>query len=155
MKQKDNNLTQFFSEYLKFTLENEGKFNVNNITMACYGALNELDTCYNIAEVSLNMRNDMEIVLMAIEKIAKDTNKQQRIDTQNNNSAIKGDSKYTIPEIEKEYHISGQAIRKACKEGRLSYEKGYGKNKYLISKNDIMTYMVSAKGKKSVGGMVF
>ena len=46
-----------------------------------------------------------------------------------------------------QYDITEQAIRRACKEERLPFEKGTGKIKYLIKKEDAIKYMQSAKGK--------
>lgn len=147
MKYKESNTTRIFSEYLKYAIENKGEFNTNNITMACYASLNEIDTNHNIAEVVFNMQSDFEFILNVIETIAKDIDKQQKIDSPNHKSSFEGNDYFTIPEIALNYNITEQAIRKACKEGRLNYKKGFGKNKYLITKQDIKQYMASAKGK--------
>ena len=57
------------------------------------------------------------------------------------------DTKLTPQEMASQYDITEQAIRRACKEERLPFEKGTGKIKYLIKKEDAIKYMQSAKGK--------
>ena len=148
MKRKDDNLTNFFSEYLKCLVGNKDCFNENDIKMAFWGALNDIDMvhCFDTAEVTFNARSGIENILNVIDGIARDVAKQQKKDY-NSRSSYQQDDYLSIPEIAKEYCISQQAIRKACKEERLLYKRGIGKNKYLISRADIDIYMLHAKGK--------
>lgn len=143
MTNNENNLTQFFTDYLN----NKSELTATNITMACYSALNGIDSSLNVAEVVFNMRNDFEYINKVIGDLARSIN----INVKCYDKASKSESirdYYTIPEIQGVYGISQQAIRKACNEDRLPFKEGQGKNKYLIRKADIDTYMTSAKGKK-------
>lgn len=58
MTNKERNLTQFFTDYLN----NKSEMNATNITMACYSALNGIDSSLNMAEVVFNMRNGLEYI---------------------------------------------------------------------------------------------
>ena len=143
MTNKENNLTQFFTDYLN----NKSELNATNITMACYGALNGIDDSLNVAEIIFNMRNDFEYINKVIDNLARSINiKGNHYGKEYKSESI--EENYTIPEIQSIYGISQQAIRKACKEGRLPFKEGQGKNKYLICKADIETYMTSSKSKK-------
>lgn len=145
MIHKDNNLTQFFTDYLN----NKSELNATNITMACFSALNGIDDSLNLAEVVFNMRNDFEYINKVIDDLARKIN----INSKNYGTKEQRQSKedyYTIPQIQSIYGISQQAIRKACTEKRIAFKEGLGKSKYLISKADIDTYMTSAKGKKTI-----
>lgn len=146
MIHKDNNLTQFFTDYLN----NRSELNATNITMACFSALNGIDDSLNVAEVVFNMRNDFEYINKVIDSLARSINKNN-VNYENTKQRKSATSlEYlTIPEIHSIYAISQQAIRKACKEGRIPFKEGLGKNKYLITKTDIETYMAHAKGKAS------
>lgn len=146
MTNRENNLTQFFTDYLN----SKSELNANNIMMACYSALNSIDDSLNVAEVVFNMCNDFVYINKVIDDLARTINKNEK----SYGKESKGESikdYYTIPEIQGVYGISQQAIRKACNEGRLPFKEGQGKNKYLIQKADIDTYMTSAKGKKLIG----
>ena len=150
MTNKENNLTQFFTEYLSTRLGAKSELNAINIIMACYSALNSIDNSLNVAEVVFDMRNDFEYIYKVIDDLARNINKKEKAyDKKSKSESI--EDYYTIPEIQGVYGISQQAIRKACNEGRLPFKEGQGKNKYLIQKADIDTYMTSAKGKKLIG----
>ena len=146
MKQRDNNLTKFFCEYLTQRVESKAHLSASSITMACYSAMNELDTDINIAEVVSDMRSDFDYILEVLDNMARGLFKEQKI-SKSGRQADKPGELYTINEIACLYPISSQAIRQACRNGRLSYTPGYGKDKYLISKPDIELYMKHAKGK--------
>ena len=142
MKHSENNLTQFFTDYLN----NKSELNATNITMACFSALNGIDDSLNVAEVIFNMRNDFEYINKVIDDLARKINiKSKNCGTKEQSKSI--EDYYTIPQIQGIYCISQQAIRKACTEKRIPFKKGFGRNKYLISKADIDTYMTHAKGK--------
>ena len=146
MKHKENNLTQFFTDYLN----NKSELTATNITMACYSALNDTDSSLNMAEVVFDMRNGLEYIYKVIDDLARNINK-------NINNIAYDDIKQrksattleylTIPEMHSIYSISQQAIRKACNAGRLPYKEGLGKNKYLITKTDAELYMAHTKSK--------
>ena len=72
MKHKESNLTQFFTDYLN----NRSELTATNITMACYGALNDTDCSLNMAEVILNMRNDLEYIYKVIDKEGNEHHKR-------------------------------------------------------------------------------
>lgn len=144
MKNKENNLTQFFTDYLN----NKSELNANNIRMACYGALNDIDSSLNVAEVVFNMRNDLEYIYKVIDDLARQLNKNINSNTYGNVQQRKSATTLgylTIPEMHSIYSISQQAIRKACNEGRLHYKEGKGKNKYLITKTDAELYIAHSK----------
>lgn len=145
MTYKDNNLTQFFTDYLN----NKSELNATNITMACYSALNDIDSSLNMAEIVFNMRNDFEYINKVIDDISRNINKHTNCyeNTKQRKSATTFEY-LTIPEIQSTYSISQQAIRKACKECRIPYKEGVCKNKYYIAKADIELYMSHAKAKK-------
>ncbi len=147
MKYKDMNLTRFFSEYLTHHSERTKGLNATDITLACYGALNEVDADLNLADVIYDMRSDFEYIYKVIEKLARDIIKNESTDKRIQRKRTPNDEYYTIPEAASVYNISQQAIRKACNERRLPYKEGIGKNKYLISKADIELYMTHVKRK--------
>lgn len=149
MKQKDNNLTQFFTEYLTQRSDRTKELTATNITLACYGALNETNSDLNLAEVIFNMRTDFEYILNVIDTLARDIAKNTSNNSRNHSKSAEDCEYYTIPEATSIYPISQQAIRKACIEKRLPYKEGRGKNKYLIRKADIEIYIAHAKGKHS------
>ena len=100
-----------------------------------------------MAEVVFNMRNDLEYIYKVIDDLARQLNKNINSTHHANNEQrqpIKAEL-LTIPEIQNIYSISQQAIRKACKEGRLPFKEGVGKNKYLIAKTDADLYMLHSK----------
>ena len=146
MINKDCNLTKFFTEYLNSRLDSKSEMNVTTITMACYSALNGIDSSLNMAEVVLNMRNDLEYIYKVIDNIARSINKNANdYDNVKQRKSATTLEYLTIPEIQSIYSISQQAIRKACNEDRLPYKEGVGKNKYLISKADAELYMAHSK----------
>ncbi len=149
MKNKDTNLTQFFVEYLTYHHSSKVKFNVDNITMACYGALNEQEESYKMEEVIFDMRTDFEFIYKVLDNIARSITKNKSYEKENQSKSEENNEYYTIPEIANKYPISAQALRKACTENRLQHEEGRGKNKYLIKKSDIDCYMAHAKGKQN------
>ena len=144
MTNRENNLTQFFTDYLN----NKSELNATNILMACYSALNVIDDSLNLAEVVFNMRNDFEYINKVIDDLARSINKSGNYERIKQRKSASSWECLTIPEIHSLYGISQQAVRKACKEGRLPFKEGFGKNKYLIAKVDIELYMVHAKNKK-------
>lgn len=144
MTNRENNLTQFFTDYLN----NKSELNATNILMACYSALNVIDDSLNLAEVVFNMRNDFEYINKVIDDLARSINKSGNYESIKQRKSASSWECLTIPEIHSLYGISQQAVRKACKEGRLPFKEGFGKNKYLIAKADIELYMVHAKNKK-------
>ena len=147
MPHRDNNLTQFFTEYLSTRIGAKSELNAINIMMACLSALNGIDDSLNVPKVVFDMRNDFEYIYKVIDDLARNLNKKEKsYDKRSKSESV--EDYYTIPEIQGVYGISQQAIRKACNEGRLPFKEGQGKNKYLIQKADIDTYMTSAKGKK-------
>ena len=148
MKHRENNLTQFFSDYLAHRLDDKAELNATDITIACYGALNEIDKSLNIAEVVFNLRTDFEYILKVIDGLARDIVKNENKSGVNRSNPTENSEHYTIPEAASIYNISQQAIRKACTEKRLRYTSGQGKNKYLIRKTDVELYMARAKGKR-------
>lgn len=147
MTNREYNLTQFFTDYLN----NKSELTATNITMACYSALNDADSSLNMAEVVFNMRNDFEYINKVLDDLARTINKNSN--SYENSKQRKSATTLelmTVPEIHSIYGISQQAIRKACNEGRLPFKEGQGKNKYLIRKADIDTYMPSAKVKNII-----
>ena len=147
MKQRENNLTQFFTEYLTHRSERKNELTATDITLACYGALNEVDASLSLSEVFFTMRTDFEYILKVIDSLARSVVKNIDNENKNQSKPFIGNEYYAIPEVATLYPISQQAIRKACKEKRLPYKEGRGKNKYLISKADMELYMSHAKGK--------
>ena len=147
MKQKDNNLTQFFTEYLTQRIGSKSQLNATSITMACYSALNNVDSDVNLAEALFNMRTDFEYIYGVIDGLARTVTRDTRY-TKADKQVAEG--YYTIAEVASIYPISSQAVRKACREGRLPYKDGTGKNKYLIGTADIDLYMKHAKGKSNL-----
>ena len=140
MTNKENNLTQFFTDYLN----NKSELNATNITMACYSALNDTDSSLNVAEVVFDMRNDLEYIYKVIDDLARNINKNFNNNAYESSKQRKSTATLeylTIPEIQSIYSISQQAIRKACNKGKLPYKEGVGKNKYIITKADIELYM--------------
>ena len=147
MTNKERNLTQFFTDYLN----NKSEMNATNITMACYSALNGIDSSLNMAEVVFNMRNDLEYIYKVIADLARNINKNCNTYDYESSKQRKSATTLeylTIPEIQRFYSISQQAIRKACNEGRLPYKEGIGKNKYLIAKTDAELYVAKSKAVK-------
>lgn len=145
MRHKENNLTQFFTDYLN----NKSELTATNITMACYSAINDADSTLNVVEVFLNLRNDFEYVYKVIDDLARSINKKENAYENVKQRKSATTLEYlTIPEIQSFYNISQQAIRKACNEGRLPYKEGIGKNKYLIAKTDADLYVAHSKSKK-------
>lgn len=147
MKHRENNLTQFFSNYLTHRLGNKAEINATNVTIACYGALSEIDESLNIAEVVFNLRTDFEYIFKVIDSLARDIVKNENKNGVNESKPTENIEYYTIPQVASLYSISQQAIRRACTEKRLPYKNGQGKNKYLVRKTDVELYMASAKGK--------
>ena len=145
MKHRENNLTQFFTDYLN----NKSELTATNITMACYSALNDTDSSLNMAEVIFNMRNDFEYINKVIDNLARSFTKEMSYGDKQQRKSEEGIDYLTIPEVASIHHISQQAIRKACKENRLPFKEGKGKNKYLIRKADVEVYMQSSKGRKT------
>ena len=146
MKQKDNNLTQFFAEYLTQRAGSKFQLNATSITMACWSALNDVDSDLNLAEVIFNMRSDFEYIYGVIDSLARTVTKDSEHGSARQQSHTSVEY-FTIPEIASVYPISAQAVRKACRQGKLPFKSGTGKDKYLISKADMELYMVHAKGK--------
>ena len=150
MTNKENNLTQFFTDYLN----NKSELNATNITMACYSALNDTDSSLNVAEVVFDMRNDLEYIYKVIDDLARNINKNLNNNAYESSKQRKSTATLeylTIPEIQSIYSISQQAIRKACNKGKLPYKEGVGKNKYIITKADIELYMSHANKYKFNG----
>ena len=144
MINKEYNLTQFFTDYLN----NKSELNATNIKMACYSALNDIDSSLNVAEVVFNMRNDFEYINKVIDDLARSINKSEKCYERDVKKKSATSLEYlTIPEIQSNYSISQQAIRKACNEGRLPFKEGTGKNKYLIAKSDAELYVAHSKSK--------
>lgn len=148
MKHRENNLTQFFSDYLTHRLDNKAELNANNITIACYGALSEIDESLNIAEVVFDLCADFKYILQVVNNIARDVVKSENKNGVNESKSTENIEYYTIPEAASVYTISQQALRMACRKKQLPYKSGQGKNKYLIQKADVELYMARAKGKK-------
>ena len=126
MINREYNLTQFFTDYLN----NKSELNATNIKMACYSALNSIDSTLNVAEVVFNMRNDFEYINKVIDDLARQLNKNIKSNTYGDVQQRKSATTLeylTIPEIHSIYSISQQAIRKACNEGRLPFKEGKGK----------------------------
>ncbi len=147
MKHRDNNLTQFFTDYLN----NKSELTATNITMACYSALNDTDSSLNMSEVVFDMRNGLEYIYKVIDDLARQLNKNIKSNTYGDVQQRKSATTLeylTIPEIHSIYSISQQAIRKACNEGRLPYKEGKGKNKYLIAKTDAELYIAHSRNNK-------
>ena len=144
MTNREYNLTQFFTDYLN----NKSELNATNIIMACYSALNSIDSSLNMAEVVFNMRNDFEYINKVIDDLARSiTKSEKRYEDKKQRKSATTLEYLTIPEIQSIYCISQQAIRKACNEGRLPYKEGIGKNKYLIAKSDAELYMAHSKSR--------
>lgn len=144
MINKECNLTQFFTDYLN----NKSELNATNIKMACYSALNGIDSSLNVAEVVFNMRNGLEYITKVIDDLARSfNNKTSYYHGKKQKESTTSLEYLTIPEIQCIYSISQQAIRKACNEGRLPYKEGIGKNKYLITKADAELYVAHSKSK--------
>ena len=146
MTKQESNLTQFFTEYLSKRLGAKAELNATNITMACYSALNGIDSSLDLAEVVFDMRNDLEYIYNVIDDLARNINiKSKNHVTKEQSKSI--EDYYTIPQIQGIYGISQQAIRKACTEKRIPFKEGHGKNKYLIAKADIEMYVKCSKHK--------
>lgn len=144
MSNSECNLTHFFTDYLN----NKSELNATNIKMACYSALNGIDSSLNVAEVVFNMRNDFEYIKNVIDDLARSFNiKTSYYHGKEQKKSATSLEYLTIPEIQSIYSISQQAIRKACNEGRLPYKEGIGKNKYLITKADAELYVAHSKSK--------
>lgn len=147
MINREYNLTQFFTDYLN----NKSELNATNIKMACYGALNSIDSTLNVAEVVFNMRNDFEYINKVIDDLARSINKSEKGYEGNVQKKSATSLEYlTIPEIQSIYSISQQAIRKACNEGRLPFKEGKGKSKYLIAKSDAELYVAHSRNNKKI-----
>ena len=145
MTNREYNLTQFFTDYLN----NNSELNATNIIMACYSALNSIDSSLNMAEVVFNMRNDFEYINKVIDDLARSiTKSEKRYEDKKQRKSATTLEYLTIPEIQSIYCISQQAIRKACNEGRLPYKEGIGKNKYLIAKSDAELYVAHSRNNK-------
>ena len=145
MSNSECNLTQFFTDYLN----NKSELNATNIRMACYSALNGIDSSLNVAEVVFNMRNGLEYITKVIDDLARSLNiKTSSYDGKEQKKSTTYLEYLTIPEIQSIYSISQQAIRKACNESRLPYKEGIGKNKYLITKADAELYVARSKKRK-------
>ncbi len=148
MSNKESNYTQFFTDYLSTRLDNRSELNATNIMMACYSALNDIDNSLNMAEVVFNMRNDFEYIYKVIDDLARSINiNYNNYDSTKQRKSATTLEYLTIPEIRSIYGISQQAIRKACVNGRLPYQEGTGKNKYLITKADAELYVAHSKRK--------
>jgi hypothetical protein len=145
MTNRDINLTTSFAEYLNIA-SNIEEISETNITMSFYSALNELNVDIDPLIIAQKMIMDYERISEVITTIVKEMGKNAKIESIKQKKLLT-DKWVTSKEATEIYDISEQAIRKACREGRLSYEKGTGKNKYLIKKEDIAMYMQSAKGK--------
>ena len=89
---------------------------------------------------------DYEHIVNVLTPIYKTMEKSRKIENINRKKNA-NDTKLTPQEMASQYDITEQAIRRACKEERLPFEKGTGKIKYLIKKEDAIKYMQSAKGK--------
>lgn len=147
MINREYNLTQFFTDYLN----NKSELNATNIKMACYSALNSIDSTLNVAEVVFNMRNDFEYINKVIDDLARSINKSEKGYEGNVQKKSATSLEYlTIPEIQSNYSISQQAIRKACNEGRLPFKEGKGKSKYLIAKSDAELYVAHSRNNKKI-----
>jgi len=146
MINRENNLTNSFQEYLNYASCNNN-LSDNTIIMSIYGALNEMDEDENMVKLLQNMIHDYEYISTVLTVVAKDICKNEKYELVNHRKEA-NDKVYTPQETAAIYPITEQAIRKACKEGRLPFEKGKGKNKYLIKKDDVDKYMQTAKGKK-------
>ncbi len=145
MINRDNNLTNLFQEYLNYASSNIS-LSDNTIKMSLYGALNERDVNENTVKLMLKMICDYERIGKVLTAVANEICKNEKNELISHRIDA-DDERYSPKEISEIYQISEQAIRKACKEGRLSYEKGKGKIKYLIKKSDASRYMQTAKGK--------
>lgn len=147
MTNRDINLTASFAEYLNIA-SNIEEISETSITMSFYSALNELNVDIDPLIIAEKMILDYERISEVITTIVKEMGKNAKIGTIKQKKLLT-EKWVTSKEATEIYDISEQAIRKACREGRLSYEKGTGKIKYLIKKEDIAKYMQSAKGKSS------
>jgi excisionase family DNA binding protein len=145
MTNRDNNLTASFAEYLKIA-SNIEEISDNNITMSIYGALNDMDSGEDTIRLIYKMIIDYEHIVNVLTPIVNNMEKSRKIENINRNKNA-DDIKITPQEMACQFGISEQAIRKACREKRIPFEKGTGKIKYLIKKEDAMKYMQSAKGK--------
>lgn len=146
MLYKETHQANLFKELAMLAINSDyPQLDDNNITAACFGAINEMEDKQCISDVIFKMSMTLQTITKVINELVTRTKKADKARMCPNN--IDKDY-YNIPNLAEEYHISGQAIRKACKEGRLNFKQGKGKNKYLIKKSDFETYMLSAKGKK-------
>ena len=145
MTNRDNNLTASFAEYLKIASHIE-EISDNNITMSIFGALNDMDSDEDTIRLIYKMILDYEHIVNVLTPIYKTMEKSRKIENINQKKNA-NDTKLTPQEMASQYDITEQAIRRACKEERLPFEKGTGKIKYLIKKEDAIKYMQSAKGK--------
>lgn len=146
MTYKETNLTGVFKEYLRRCIEGNLELSTNNITLAFYSALNELDNTIDLAEVMVRFITDFDYITKTIDYLARKTFKEWRYEQMKVEPYKKENHYYTIPEITAIYHISGAAIRRACILGRLPYKEKIGvKCKYSISKADIEQYMSTSK----------
>lgn len=145
MKYKEHNLIDIF----KKLADNSDNLQLdeNNISMACFVAISEMEDKQCMSDVIFNMSMKLQTIIKAVNDLATRTKKADKVKIHPCNPNEK--DYCTIPDLTNIYtNISGQAIRKACIEGRLNYKKGTNKNKYLIKREDFETYMMSAKGKK-------
>lgn len=142
---KETNLTKLFKELAIHS--DYSQLDDNNITMACYSAINEMEDKHCISDVIFKMSMSLQRITKVVNELASKTKKADKARMRPCDSDNK--DYCTIPDLTELYtNISGQAIHKACIEGRLNYKEGEGKNKYLIKKCDFETYIMSAKGKK-------
>ncbi len=149
MTYKETNLTGLFREYLCRCIEGDLELSTNNITLAFYSALNELDNTIDLAEVMVKFIHDFEYITKTIEYLARKTFKEWRYEQMKVEPYKKENHYYTIPEISTIYHISQAAIRRACVVGKLPYKEKKGmKCKYHISKADIEQYMSTSRVRK-------
>ena len=149
MTYKETNFTNLFREYLRLCIEGDLQLSVSNITMSFYSALNELDSATNLSEAMIKFQSDFDYIAKTLHQLTSKTFRDWRYELMEVEPYKKVTEYYTIPEITTIYGISQTAIRKACVEGRLSYNEDKGKKcKYLIAKSDIEQYMSYAKGKR-------
>ena len=141
---KETNLTKLFKELAIHS--DYSQLDDNNITMACYSAINEMEDKHCISDVIFKMSMALQTITRVVNELASKTKKADKARMRTCDS---DNMDYcTVCDLLKLHtNISGEAIRKACKEGRLNFKQGKGKNKYLIKKSDFDTYIMSAKGK--------
>ena len=138
----ESELATFFRSYMIYHKQNpDAVLDYTEISMALGHALYGLDDHYSTKDFILSIKSDFEIISNVLEKIACQANKDIRSSEGIRDKYSVTEVYYTVPDIEAKWEISGTAVRKAIKEGRLKFTEAKGKkSKYRILKDDFEQY---------------